>query len=303
MTSLTPASRSARARNAFTSAPALLIASLSAVAALQTDAQAASDEISLKFDVYSGNIRLFNIALGMQVGGPRYQVNASIKSKGLVSLVAKTRISLNAKGKTAGTKLRPSAFASRTKSKGRKRNISVGWDKKLYPTAKRNYDLSKEKQNALAKVVKPGMVDPLSHMVRRITNPGGGKPCTGTERVYDGKVVGEYRYRLLTETKFGANAGGAYHGKALKCELRYRAIAGLSAAKLAKQAKQKPVFTIWYAPVAGNSGQLYVPVAADGKLSGRAFAMRLTSGSVSGKSLATRRAVAVKRNPDLEVDK
>ncbi len=303
MTVWTQPTRALRDRRFIISAPAFAVAFLALLGTSPAPAQAATDDINLKFDVYSGNIRIFKISLGMLVGGANYKVNASIKSKGLVSLIAKTKIKLNAEGKTKGAKLRPSAFSSNSKTKGRKRKISIGWDKKQYPKAKRNFDLSKDKRKDLANTVKPGMVDPLSHMVRRIVNPGGAKPCTGTERVYDGKVVGEYKYRMLAKTKFGANAGGAYHGKALKCELRYRAIAGLSPKKRAQQAKNKPVFTIWYAPVNGNSGQLYVPVAADGKLSGRAFAMRLSGGSVSGKSLATRRAVAVKRNSDLDVDK
>ncbi len=297
------ATRRARSRRFIISAPALAVASLAVFGAAPAPALAASDNIKLKFDVYSGNIRLFKISLRMQVGDRSYKANASIKSKGIVSLFASTKISLSTEGKTKGAKLRPSVFSSRSKSKGRKRNISIGWDKKLYPQARRNFDLSEEKLNSLASAVKPGMVDPLSHIVRRITNQGGGSPCTGKERVYNGKIVSEYKYHLLAETQFGANAGGAYHGKALKCELHYQAVAGLSPKKRAEQAKRKPVFTIWYAPVSGKTGQLYVPVAADGKLSGRAFAMRLHSGSVSGTSLATRRAVVLKRSPDFAVDK
>lgn len=244
-------------------------------------------EVSLKFDVYSANLLVFKISLHMSMDDTDYVASTSIKSKGLASLFAKTKIGMSTRGKIKAGKVVPAAYSLRTKSKGRKRKIQLSWNAKRYPTTKRSYNLSKFKSNQLKLTVRAGMNDPLSHIMKVVLQTAK-KPCTGLEYVYDGQVVGEYRYSYKGISTFTQNTGGVYRGKAIKCRLNYKAIAGLSIKKQKAQKAEPPVFTIWYAPVSGKKRKLLIPIAASGKSAGRSFTMRLSKGTVSGRSIASR---------------
>lgn len=277
---------------------ALTLVGAALLAGGPSTALAATDKINLSFDVYSGNIRAFKISIGMDVGKTKYTANARIKSKGVVSFVASAKVNFDVQGQLDGDSVIPVKYESRSKSKGKKRSVTMTWDGKRVPKAKLNKPLNDERKAELNAVVKPGMTDPISQLVRLVARNPEGKACNGTKRVYTGKVVDEYKIRLLTLTKFGANAGGAYRGPAYKCEVKFRTIVGISDKKKKKQAKQNPTLMIWYAPIKGNTGDLLVPIAADGRIDGRNISVRLNEGSVSGKSLSTHRSVSAKRRFD-----
>ncbi len=250
------------------------------------------DAVSLKFDVYSGSLRIFKISMGMNIGKSDYAISTTIKSKGVVSLFAKTKINMSATG-AAKKKIVPVKYSSNSNSKGKKRSVQMSWNKKGTHEVKRDFKLSAYKANNLAKAVRPGMVDPLSYLMKMVARPAK-QPCGGSERVYDGRQVAEYRYALEGVSTFNRNNGGVYRGKAYKCTLRYRTIAGLSAKKQKARNQGPPAkFTVWFAPVAGKGRNMFVPVAAKGEVSGRAFTMRLSDGSVSGTPIS-KRVIATK---------
>lgn len=246
---------------------------------------AASDNINLAFDVYASNIKAFKISIGMNIGEQSYSANARIKSKGLVSFVSSAKINFNVEGKLNVKGIEPTRFTSNSEAKGKKRSVTMSWDSKRFPQAKLSHSLNDERKAQLKAVVKPGMTDPISQLVRLVARNPDGMGCNGTQRVYTGKVVDEYRVRFVTLTKFGANAGGIYRGPAYKCEVKFRTIAGISPEKQKKQKAQDPTLTIWYAPVTGSTGTLLVPVGAAGNIDGRQITARLSEGVVSGKSL------------------
>lgn len=265
---------------------ALPLAALLALPAGSVSAADVKDSVALKFDVYAGSLRIFKISMGMKIGKDDYAINTRIKSKGVASLFAKTKINMSAAGSTK-KKLVPVKYASNSKSKGKQRSVNMTWTPKGTHQVKRSFKLSAYKANSLARAVRPGMMDPLSYLMKMVR--ASKQPCGGSERVYDGRQVAEYRYVLQGVSTFNRSTGGVYRGKALKCALTYRTIAGLSAKKQKKRDQGPPTtFMVWFAPVAGNSRNLFVPVAASGEVSGRAFTMRLSEGSVSGKPISKR---------------
>ena len=262
---------------------------LAAVLALPAGVAAASDAkeaVSLKFDVYAGSLRIFKISMGMKIGVEDYAISTTIKSKGVASLFAKTKINMSAAGRTK-KKLVPTNYASNSKSKGKNRSLNMTWTSKGQHKVKRSYKLSAFKANSLSQAVRPGMMDPLSYLMTMVR--ASNRPCGGTKRVYDGRQVAEYRYALQGVSTFNRSTGGVYRGKAFKCALTYRTIAGLSAKKQKARDQEPPAkFMVWFAPVAGKARNLFVPIAASGEVSGRAFTMRLSEGSVSGQPISKR---------------
>ena len=274
------------ARFAGRAAKALAVAVLLMLPAGAANAADAKDAVSLQFDVYSGSLRLFKISMGMEMGDADYAINTRIKSKGLATLFAKTKIHMSAQGRKK-KKLVPLKYASKSDSKGRKRALQMTWSNKGKHEIKRSYKLSAYKANALSRAVKPGMMDPLSYLMSMVQ--ASKKPCGGTQRVFDGREVAEYRYSLKGVSNFNRSTGGVYRGKAFKCVLNYRSVAGLSAKKQKAHNQGPPtVFTIWFAPVAGKKRNFFVPVAANGRVAGREITMRLMEGSVSGTPISKR---------------
>lgn len=265
-------------------APVAVLICLPAGSTLAADGK---DKVSLQFDVYAGSLRIFKISMGMEIGATDYSINTKIKSKGVASLFAKTKINMKASGRTK-VKIVPVTFSSNSNSNGKTRNIAMNWNGKGQQQVKRSFKLDEFKSNSLARAVRPGMVDPLSYLMTLMAR-NAKQPCSGSERVYDGRKVAEYRYSLQGTSTFNRSTGGVYRGKAFKCALSYRTIAGLSAKKQKAQNDAPPsAFTVWFAPVAGTARNLFVPVAASGQVSGKAFTMRLSQGSVSGKPISKR---------------
>ncbi len=250
-------------------------------------AAGAKDDVSLQFDVYSGSLRIFKVSMGMEISDQNYAINTRIKSKGVASLFAKTKINMSAAGRNS-KKIVPLKFATNAKSKGKKRSVNISWTGKGKHQVKRNFNLNSYKAQSLAKAVRPGMLDPLSYLMKFVSGTSK-QLCKGSERVYNGRQVAEYRYSLQGISNFNRSTGGVYRGKAYKCALQYRTIAGLSAKKQ-KVHNQKPpaAFTVWFAPVAGKGRNLFIPIAANGEVSGKAFTLRLSNGSVSGKPISQR---------------
>lgn len=269
---------------------AVRLAPVAALLCLPTGSVLAADQadkVNLQFDVYSGSLRIFKISMGMKIGDSDYAISTRIKSKGVASLFAKTKINMKAAGRTK-KKIVPVSYSSNSKSKGKKRNISMTWNGKGKHQVKRSYKLSEFKTNSLARAVRPGMVDPLSYLMKLVIQ-NSKQPCRGSERVYDGRQLAEYKYSLQGVSTFNRSTGGVYRGKAFKCALTYRTIAGLSPKKQkARNSAPPSTFTVWFARVAGTGRNLFVPVAASGQVSGRAFTMRLSEGSVSGKPISKR---------------
>lgn len=265
-------------------APLAVLLGLPTGSALAADAR---DNVALSFDVYAGSLRIFKISMGMEIGNADYAIHTNIKSKGVASLFAKTKINMSAAGRNSKT-IVPLNFSTKSKSKGKKRSVRMSWTGKGTHQVKRNFKLNAYKTKSLAKAVRPGMLDPLSYLMKVVARSAK-QPCNGTERVYNGRQVAEYHYSLQGVSTFNRSTGGVYRGKAFKCSLKYRTIAGLSAEKQKAQDQKPPsVFTVWFAPVAGQGRNLFVPIAANGEVSGKAFTMRLSQGSVSGKPISKR---------------
>ncbi len=265
----------------------LPLAALMSLPAGSALAVGAKDSVALSFDVYAGSLRIFKISMGMEVGDADYAIHTNIKSKGVASLFAKTKINMSAAGRNSKT-IVPLNFSSQSKSKGKKRSVRMSWTGKGKHQVKRNFKLNPYKAKNLAKAVRPGMLDPLSYLMKMVARSTK-QPCSGTERVYNGRQVAEYRYALEGVSTFNRSTGGVYRGKAFKCSLKYRTIAGLSAKKQKVHDQKPPAsFTVWFAPVAGQGRNLFVPIAANGEVSGKAFTMRLSQGSVSGKPISKR---------------
>ncbi len=266
-----------------------LAASYALFAAFTSSAFAAGgDEIKMKYDVYAVGVKVYKISLKMKINEKDYTSKVAVRAKGFIKFFSNAEIDISSSGIIGATNIAPRNYVMKSKSKGKKRNVKITWAKGVKPKATRNYKLNKWRLGQIDKVLRPEAGGPLTFLLRQAARAPA-KPCTGSERVYTGKVVYEYSYKKLGSEEFTSENPGSYRGPALKCSLSMRPLAGLSAEKMAEvKAKPYPPYTIWYAPVAGSKATRLVPVAAKGKMKGQPFELRLKKGEIGGKSINSR---------------
>ncbi|MGI9373350.1 MAG: DUF3108 domain-containing protein [Hyphomicrobiales bacterium] len=248
-------------------------------------ANAADDKIKMKYDVYSSGLKVYRINLHMNLGPKAYSTKVDMKAKGFLKVFADARIDMSSRGLITGKKsVLPRAFKMTSKSK-KNRSVALKWDGKKKPTAKRNYNLEPDRAAAVSKVLTPKTSNPLTFLVRHAAQPAA-KACAGSERMYTGKEVWEYRFKRKGATKLDSKK---YSGPALKCTITMHPVAGLSERKWEKvKANPGKPFTVWYAPLAGKNGTHLVPVAAKGEMRGKSFELRVKSGEIDGVSIKKR---------------
>jgi hypothetical protein len=279
----------------FSQKPQTLLASYALFVALASPGQAAGseDDITMKYDVYAVGVKVYKIYLNMKIREKDYATKISVRPKGFFKIFADSKVDVSSQGTIAAKSVFPRNFVMASDSNGKKRRVNVKWATGAKPQAKRNYKVNKWRAGKIDKVLHPEVTGPLTFIVRQAARLPA-KPCTGSERVYTGKVVYEYKFKSLGRKVFTNDDKGEFRGQTLKCSLTMRPLAGLSAEKMkAAEKNPYPPYTIWYAPVAGTKRTSLVPVAVAGKMKGQSFEMRLKKGAIDGQPINSR-AVALK---------
>lgn len=252
---------------------------------LALPAHAADEKIHMKYDIYASGLKVYRINLNMALNKKGYATNVTVRAKGFFKLFADSSVDMAARGHITPTGVMPRTFNMVSDSKKKNRRVAIIWDGKENPTIKRNYTLNKQRDQAINKLLTPGIANPLTFIARNASQPAA-KACSGTERVFTGKAVYEYSFQRKGIKRFDSKK---YKGPTLFCTLTMRPIAGLSAAKM-KEAKANPSkpYLVWYAPVAGKNGTHLIPIYAKGELKGKSFEMRFKKGEIGGVAIKKR---------------
>ncbi len=248
------------------------------------------EQANLSYSVYIGASKMFKIGFVTTLTAKSYQSYMKLKPKGLAKMFANITMEMSAEGSLQKNSLKPAKFSFYRKKKKRKRTSSISWvvneAAASMPSTNRTYKVSPAKQAILTKAINPGVPDPLSAFLRMgITDAKA--PCSKSQRIYDGSKVYDLKFKLLGKSIFGAKSSGAYKGPAFKCQLNHVPVAGYSDKDLAKFRKNPVVFTIWFAAVKSAilKKEILLPVAATGKVKGRAFSAIANRAIFAGKPL------------------
>ncbi|WP_342643620.1 DUF3108 domain-containing protein [Rhodoligotrophos ferricapiens] len=246
---------------------------------------AEADKISLKFDVIAHGTTVYDIGIDYSFSPGEYSAQVSAATTGLVGFFVDEQLEMRASGSLDQSSVRPARFTYReTDSDGRK-STEMRWGA-ANVDVDRSYDLEEERARAIEQAIDKPLPDPLSGVLNAALSSSG-KPCSGTQRVYDGKEVFALNFSYLGQTQF-EEKNAAYRGPAYKCQVQYKSIAGLSKKKAERNRANPPVYTVWFAPVhaAAANRDLLVPIAATGTMKGRSVRIIARKASVNGTPLA-----------------
>lgn len=249
------------------------------------------EQLFLKFHLHSFVMRVATLKFEFDITPKTYSVRSTMKTKGLADFIKDAEFNAAAKGVFKKSGPLPVQFDITTdNSRTGNRNQIIQWNGKRLPAVSRSWQIGDFKTNALEKAIKPGMPDPLTALLTAAFRSSE-TLCQDQFRVINGKTVFDMHYSYVGPASFDADTPGVYRGKAHKCQVLYRPVAGLSQKKWAKL-KAKPNqgvdrFTIWMAPVqASRLGRvLYVPVGGVATVDGREIRAHLVAAALSGKAL------------------
>ena len=281
---------------------AVIALTCAAMIAVPSDPAAAATEenLFLKYHIRAAGMRVATLRFEIAFTPDGYQVQSSMKTKGLLNFIASTSFKASVVGTLQKFKPVPARYEMKTKSlwKG-KRDHSIVWNRKGAPEITRSWQIGDYKTKTLKNTIRNHMPDPLSALLTASFQTTG-QLCKDKFRVLDGKTVYDLVYSYQSQDDFTGENTSVYRGEAHKCVISYRPVAGLSVKKLQKLEKKpnkgREAFTVWMAPVTAESikRKVYVPVGGEANMDGRQMYAHLVHASFSGKALNDLSVVAHK---------
>jgi Protein of unknown function (DUF3108) len=246
------------------------------------DPASAADRLRLRYDLYVSNMRAIEVNQEIELAERAYSAAMSVRSKGMAGLFVRIETDLKATGKMVDGFPVPASF--RIVQNGRR--ATVNWQDPNKPEAVREPELAPRKAGAVEAALTEPAADPLTALLHQGL-AGEDKVCSGTERVYNGREVSEYRFERLDDQQFGDRDASVYRGPVIRCRLVYRLVAGYSDRAMAKNKAEPVIITFWVAPVktAAAEKPLMLLIAFSGKYENRPFKGFLNAATISGRPL------------------
>ena len=272
-------------------AAAVILGAVAFAAASGPAAAAPKETLFLKYYLRVAGLRVATLRFEIEITKQGYQVQSSMKTKGLLNFISSNKFSASSVGTLKRFTPVPSRYDMETESSSKgKRKHSIVWNANRVPTTTRSWQLGDYKTASLKKTVRANMPDPLTALLAASFQNSDGL-CQAKFRVYDGKTVYDLVYSYLKRDDFDADDRGVYRGEAHQCQISYRPVAGLSVKKWQKlerkRNKGRETFVLWMAPVMATNinRTVYVPVGGAARMDGRLTYAHLVSAALSGRPL------------------
>lgn len=218
-------------------------AALAALVFFACATPAAADRFSLTYDgVGLGFVPLGGISVDANIEPDRYDVVATMRSRGLLNLFERTHLRAESSGviENGLVHWRRYDLDHHYSHKRRVIEMHAGEDGAVLAEVTPTYRLwgappTSDEQRRRSR-------DPLSTMVAMAVDVGQSRRCSGVYPTFDG------RFHYLMELSNGALdhfEGGGYEGDVLKCRLAYIAVAGYEARDAGR--RRIPEGEVWFA--------------------------------------------------------
>lgn len=232
---------------------------------------AAADRFALRFEGRAlGMLRIGDIAVDVDVSEDSYEINTSLRSRGLLDWFERTDLRAYAAGAIEGGVVRWRRYDLDHQYSRKQRSIAmrVGEDGAVEALIEPIFSSwgdpeTSEAQRRMSR-------DPLSSVVAMAIDVGQSRRCAGEYPTFDGR----FHYVLeLSEGEIDGFRGGGYEGEVLKCTLSYRAVAGFEPRD--GGARRVPKGQVWFALV--QDSRFAPPVRINLPISAGGASVRLTS--------------------------
>ena len=251
------------------------------------------DKMDAAYEVNVRGVTVLNISYSSEISAAGHRSQASLKTKGVMTVFSDYRMKLAATGGFADGQAVPQRYSSRSEKNDKEKTVELNWSKGVLSASGRPAAKTPEIQADIDTALTPAVTDPLTAIFRMGASPGG-NPCREVHRIFDGKEVFELRFSFKRDAMIDDSFPGAYHGKAYECQASYVPIAGRYATKFRKNKEEPQIYVVWLAPVGADTagGSRLIPVRATGRLDGLKFEAYANRLEVNGRPFKTSSSTA-----------
>ena len=223
-------------------------------------------QVQVSLTLYAGGIGFGKMDLDTTFRGTDYRSVSNFQTSGMVNAFWQSEIQATSSGKIGGKILEPGLYDSFDINRtGKKQQVSLTYENgapRLYADpvySTTGYEVKADDQK--------NTLDPLSALTFIVSGVAAdaGNPCSLTAPVFDGRRRYNIEMSKVKDTDIKMD-NGLYAGKAVLCQIRYRALGGMRPGVLRRSNESFPAINAWivtYPGAAGHSFAVPVRVWAD----------------------------------------
>ncbi len=245
---------------------------------------ALGQEIALSYTVTGIGLPILSAAFKISLASDRYTATSVVKTEGIAGLMLQSRWDTRTEGAVTAAGLRPASFRADIATSRGRGAVAIAWDGGRYKI-RAVPENKPERTAALKKHLESNLPDPLTAMIATALATTG-KPCKGSQRVFDGRRIVELSYQF--DKPVLLKGGPHYNGFAYRCSLKLTPIAGHPPEEIAKEERSpSPAHPLWVAPVrlGKSSATVQIPVRIDLATDWGRTTVFLTESAINGRAL------------------
>lgn len=236
--------------------------------------------LQVVWTVFLGGINLGTVGLKSSFEGSNYAAVSRLKTAGVVNSFYASVIDASAVGTVEANSVHPQKYDSDYNGEKSNQKVSLAYmGAGIQLSSDPPYDVSRFPVNDEQKA---NTVDPLSAIIYSVSGVSASpdKPCGDTVRIFDGRR--RYDVEFSYVGKENVSTAGPYSGPAIKCEMRYRQVAGFKP-NLTKN-NVLPTITVWFADM---------PTKDPGPVKSFLLAVKLMAETPFGAAVAHARKITI----------
>lgn len=258
--------------------PAFLAAILLPIAASAADSGLRSAQLG--FGVYALGGRAFDVELDARRDSEGMKVVSGVRSTGTANLLLRFRMESDLRLRLdPGGRLSPLRYASQSDGSFSRRSIVMVWGADGLPSTIVDPPPENDDRDPVLPEQIRNTFDPTTALLARALARDSAAPCTGSDRIFDGRRRYNLHYESLGMDSLPPSERSAYAGPALKCQLRFEPIAGYTRKHMENTRKlENEVTEMWLARLPGQPVWLPVRLRTAwmlGEVSGHITAARI----------------------------
>jgi hypothetical protein len=217
-------------------------------------------QIAATFSLYAGGIGFGKMDMETNFRGTDYRSVSNFQTSGVINAFWQAEIQATSSGKIGTKILEPGLYDSFDINRtGKKQQVSLSYDNgapKLYADpaySTSGFEVKADDQK--------NTLDPLSALTFIVSGAAdANNPCALTAPVFDGRRRYNIEMNKVKDTDIKMD-NGLYAGKAMLCQIKYRALGGMRPGVLRKSNESFPIINAWIVTYPGAAGRSYaVPI-------------------------------------------
>ncbi|MGI4976888.1 MAG: DUF3108 domain-containing protein [Janthinobacterium lividum] len=248
---------------------ALLLLAPAAVAA--EPASAAVPAVAVAYVAYAAALPVLRLHASYAIGPAAYEVKLAFDTAGVFGFLLHAHVDSTATGRLEDSRAHPGRYTSAGSIRGRPHVIQIDYAEgephivQLSPKAD-------EEREPVPAALQAGTIDNLSAMAELISAVARTGRCDGTRRTFDGSRLSELSSRTVGEETLEPTGRSSFSGRALRCDLEGRQIAGFPK-DADRAAAARPLHgTAWFASISPGTPAVPVRISFETRFFGAATA-------------------------------